>query len=103
MFKTLSYCAEYSSIEIVLMKRKGGYSFGFMQIYRDDKHETITDNEEYVFEDVKKMLKEYLQDNKKKIFKELGLEKDELTTQGAIELHQIINKVKSKLCKSKEK
>ena len=103
MFKTLTYNAEASTFSISLFVDKGVYSFCLMQVYRNGKEEFITDSSEYVLETIPKLLNGYVFKDKKDVFKELEIELNELTTEGAIELKQIIKKVKRKLCKLKVK
>jgi len=103
MFKTLTYNAEASKFSISLFVDKGVYSFCLMQIYREGEDVVITDSSEYVLETIPKLLNGYVFKDKKDVFEELEIELDELTTNGAIELKQIIKKVKRKLCKSKVK
>lgn len=103
MFKTLTYHAESSKFQIALFRDKGAYSFCCMEIFRDGRDEFITDSSGYLLEIVPELLKDFILNDKMDVFKELGITEDELTTNGAIELKQIIKKVKRKLCKSKVK
>lgn len=103
MYKTLTYHCELSNIEVSLFKDKGKYSFCLMQIFRGGKHETLADGEEYVTVMVNEMLDSYIETKNNRVLKELGLKKSELKPKAAIELKQVINKVKNKLCKSKDK
>jgi len=103
MFKTLVYNGESSKFQVSLFKDKGVYSFACMEIYRHARNELVTDSSEYVTETIPDLLDGYIFKDKKAVFKELEIELDELSIEGAIELKQIIKKVKRKLCKSKVK
>ncbi len=105
MFKTITYHAEASKVHITLFvdKSVSGYSFCCMEIYRNGKDEIITDSSGYLLEIVPELLKDFILEDKMDVFGELGIKEDELTLRGAIELKQIIKKVKRKLCKSKVK